>query len=82
MPEGEGNLDQDPRFMDAAQRDYHLRSEQGRWDPATEAWVSDAETSPCIDRGDPADDYAAERCPNGGRIDLARTETRWRPPSR
>ena len=33
-------------------------------------WVTDDVTSPCIDAGDPASDYANEPAPNGGRINL------------
>ena len=33
--------------------DCHLKSQAGRWDPASESWVLDEVTSPCIDAGDP-----------------------------
>jgi beta propeller repeat protein len=33
--------------------DYHLLSEGWRWDPLQQSWVSDEQTSPCIDAGDP-----------------------------
>jgi hypothetical protein len=33
--------------------DYHLRSEGGRWDPNSESWVVDANTSPCVDASNP-----------------------------
>jgi hypothetical protein len=70
MPQGVGNLDKDPLFADPANLDYHLKSLQGRWDTTSSAWVKDSEMSPCIDVGDPADDYSAEPCPNGGRINM------------
>jgi MYXO-CTERM domain-containing protein len=70
MPAGTGNLAVDPLFVDSANRDYHLMSTAGRWDATNAAWVTDSETSPCIDTGDPTDAYALESCPNGGRIDM------------
>jgi predicted outer membrane repeat protein len=50
--------------------DYHLKSRSGRWDPNTESWVYDPNTSPCVDAGDPNSDYWAEPWPNGGRINM------------
>ena len=50
--------------------DYHLRSQTGRWDPASESWVLDEITSPCIDAGDPNALVNDESEPNGGRINL------------
>lgn len=50
--------------------DYHLRSQTGRWDPATGTWVVDTLTSPCIDRGDPACDCSDEPLPNGSRMNI------------
>jgi len=61
----------DPLFANATAGDYHLRSVGGRWDPSLNsgvgAWVSDAESSPCIDGGDLADSEAFEPSPHGGR---------------
>jgi MYXO-CTERM domain-containing protein len=70
MAPGAGNLALDPRFANAAEGDYHLRSVPGRWDPGSSTWVQDTETSPGIDTGHPDDDFSRETCPNGGRIDL------------
>jgi hypothetical protein len=50
--------------------DYHLKSRNGRWDPAGESWVIDDVTSPCIDAGDPSSLIAFEPVPNGGRINM------------
>jgi predicted outer membrane repeat protein len=50
--------------------DYHLKSQAGRWDPASETWVLDAVTSPCIDAGDPNSPVGDEPEPNGGRINM------------
>lgn len=65
---GTGNFSADPLFANAAAGDYHLRSAGGRYTPS--GWVVDAVTSPAIDAGDPASDYAQESQPNGGRVNL------------
>lgn len=46
--------------------DYHLRSQGGHWDRATETWVRDDVTSRCIDAGDPNAPLGTEPFPNGG----------------
>jgi hypothetical protein len=68
--QGAGNIDADPRFVDSDAGDYHLKSTAGRWDPATQGWVKDNVTSPCIDAGDPSADIGDEPEPNGQRIDM------------
>jgi hypothetical protein len=50
--------------------EYHLKSQAGRWEPGTRQWVYDDVSSPCIDRGDPADAVGDEPMPNGGRINI------------
>ncbi len=50
--------------------DYHLKSQAGRWDPASQSWVKDDVTSPCIDAGDPNSPVGDESEPNGGRINM------------
>ena len=67
---GEGNIDVDPLFADSANRDYHLKSQAGRWDPKTGTWVNDSATSPCINAGDPTSAVGDEPAPNGNRIDM------------
>jgi len=57
-------------LMMVAESDYHLKSQAGRWDPVSEAWVVDDVTSPCIDAGDPNSPVGDEPEPNGGRINL------------
>jgi len=68
--EGEGNISVDPLFADSVGGDYHLLSERGRFVPGFGLWAFDAQTSPCVDAGDPWLDTGAERVPNGGRINL------------
>jgi hypothetical protein len=50
--------------------DYHLKSQTGRWNPNSTAWIKDANTSPCIDSGDPNSDLIAELWPHGERINM------------
>jgi predicted outer membrane repeat protein len=50
--------------------DYHLKSQAGRWDPASDAWVFDDVTSPCIDAGDGRSGVGDEPQPNRGRINM------------
>lgn len=61
---GEGNIDIDPLFADPDNGDYHLKSQAGRWDPASGSWVQDDVTSPCIDAGDPNRPIGDEPFPN------------------
>lgn len=48
--------------------DVHLMSQAGRWDGS--GFVSDDNTSPAIDAGNPRDDFSLEPSPNGNRINL------------
>jgi len=50
--------------------DYHLKSQAGRWDPASADWVTDDVTSLCIDAGDPMIPIGQEPFPNGGIINM------------
>jgi len=50
--------------------DYHLQSQAGRYDAATQAWVQDSANSPGIDAGNPATRFEPEPSPNGLRINL------------
>ena len=62
----DGNIVTNPLFVNPAEGDFHLQSEAGRWDGNN--WVNDAETSPCIDAGNPSSDCSKE--PNGNRINM------------
>ncbi len=67
---GQGNINADPCFADPCGGDYHLQSATGRWDPNSESWVVDANTSACIDSGDPNWDWRGELWPHGKRINM------------
>jgi hypothetical protein len=67
---GTGNIDADPCFADAGNGDCHLQSEAGRWDPDSQTWVHDTNTSPCIDAGDPSSDWTLELWPHGEHINM------------
>jgi len=66
----EGNIDADPCFADPTQNDYHLKSQEGRWDSNEGGWTTDEVTSPCIDVGDPMSPIGLEPFPNAGRINM------------
>jgi hypothetical protein len=68
--QGEGNITDDPMFVDPDNDDYHIRSERGRYWPEHDIWVLDKVTSPCVDGGDPHADTLNEPMPNGGRINI------------
>ncbi|MHC4559715.1 MAG: choice-of-anchor Q domain-containing protein, partial [Planctomycetota bacterium] len=57
---GLGNISGDPLFVDAANGDYHLKSEGWRWNTNSESWTYDNVTSRCIDAGDPDSPLADE----------------------
>ena len=59
-----------PGFVDAAQGDFHLLSQQafGRYDTVAESWVKDSETSHLIDAGTGM--YAVEPEPHGGAANI------------
>ncbi len=68
------NIDAEPYFAsfdsDGEPNDFHLQSAYGRWDPNSQSWVTDSNTSPCIDAGDPNSDWSGEPWPNGKRINI------------
>jgi hypothetical protein len=67
-----GNISKAPLFADPAHGHFHLKSQYGRWAPATKTWVLDTVTSPCIDAGEPypGSAFNLEPAPNGGRINM------------
>lgn len=67
---GNGNIQSNPLFADAASDDYHLRSKWGRYAGYNGLWALDDVTSPAIDRGDPTIDLRDEHRTNGGRINM------------
>jgi len=67
---GEGNIGADLYFANPNQDDFHLKSQAGRWEPATQAWMRDDVTSPCIDAGEPDSDWSGETWPHGERINM------------
>ena len=62
--------DIEPCFADPGNRDYHLKSEAGRWDPVSQTWMQDNITSPCIDAGEPGTSIGSEPSPNGDIINM------------
>jgi len=68
--QGDGNIDLEPLFADYSIGDYHLKSEAGRWEPISQCWILDIESSPCIDTGDPGSDIGLETVPNGSIINM------------
>ncbi len=64
-----GNISKDPMFANPANGDYHLQSEYGRYLP-NNVWVTDSQTSPCIDSGDRSMHIGREQKPHGGRLNM------------
>lgn len=73
---GQGNIDANPYFAsfdpngDPNVWDFHLQSAYGRWNQNSQTWLTDSNTSPCIDAGDPNSDWSSEPWPNGKRINM------------
>jgi parallel beta-helix repeat protein len=70
VEKGEGNISVDPCFADPDNRDYHLKSQAGRWDPVSQSWIQDDITSPCIDAGEAEALVGSEPVPHGDRINM------------
>lgn len=74
--DGSGNVNREPYFVsfdpndDPNTWDFHLQSAYGRWNPDSQEWVADSNTSGCIDTGDPNSDWSNEPWPNGKRINM------------
>jgi parallel beta-helix repeat protein len=67
---GQGNITDDPLFVDPNAGDYHVFSERGRYWPEHDIWVLDQVTSPCIDGGDQNVYPSDEPVPNGERVNM------------
>ena len=66
--ESGNNIRENPLFADPENSDYHLKSRFGRYSPEDGIWVTDSQTSPCIDAGDPSMHRGRE--PHGGRVNM------------
>ncbi|MGB4046912.1 MAG: right-handed parallel beta-helix repeat-containing protein [Kiritimatiellia bacterium] len=65
------SYDGDPMVVNPAAKDFHLRSQAGRWDPVALAWTNDLSSSPLIDAGMPTSaSWTNEPIPNGGRVNI------------
>ena len=65
--ESNNNISDNPLFANSAGYDFHLQSRYGRYSRQL-GWVTDAQTSPCINKGDPSMHQGSE--PDGGRINM------------
>ena len=73
-----GNIFADPLFVDIENEDYHLQSLGGHWDAGYDwpdsndrgAWITDFQTSPCIDAGNPNMPSYSELFHHGFRINM------------
>jgi hypothetical protein len=65
-----GNISVEPLFAGINNGDYHLQSEYGRYLPNSLSWTTDSQTSPCIDKGDPAMYIGREQKPHAGRVNM------------
>jgi len=65
---GTGDISLDPLFYDVSNHKFYLNSTIGTWNGL--AWEVMVVDSPCIDAGDPTDDYSDEPAPNGNRINM------------
>ncbi len=75
---GEGNISEQPMFVNASEGDYHLRSKFGRYMPEIDMWVIDEVTSPCVNAGDPEiKSFRGNNALMGGESILVRLVGRW-----
>ncbi|MCF7974217.1 MAG: right-handed parallel beta-helix repeat-containing protein, partial [Phycisphaerae bacterium] len=58
----------DPNTLVFVPGDYHLRSQAGHWDTTSQIWITDSQTSPSINAGDPVSPVGMEPMPHGTRI--------------
>lgn len=65
------SYDGEADFADAGALDFHLKSREGRYNPATKKFVKDTTTSALVDAGNPSSTaYTNEPSANGGRINI------------
>ena len=57
-----------PRFVDDSADNFHLLSNEGHFEEGV--WIYDGGSSPCLNLGNPGDDYTLEPEPDGDRINL------------
>ena len=62
------NIREDPLLADPGSGDYHLQSRYGRYVPGIDDWVTDSQSSPCINKGDPSMHRGRE--PDGGTVNM------------
>lgn len=67
----------DPLFADPETGDFHLRSQGGRFNPATGTFTNDSVTSPLIDAGAQTASFTNEPMPNGGRRNIGLYGGTW-----
>ena len=68
----------DPLFVDPEAGVFYPRSVAGRYNPATDSFVTDTVHSAAIDTGEPLADYGNELPPNGSRLNIgSRGNSRW-----
>ncbi|MBN2064478.1 MAG: hypothetical protein JW745_06725 [Sedimentisphaerales bacterium] len=67
---GSSNIAADPLFVAPLDNNYHLSSRMGHYDPATNDWLLDDVSSPCIDMASPGEYPQDEVSPNGGRANM------------
>src|SRR5581483_3214461 len=65
-----GSLSANPLWANVNALDFHLQSTAGRWNPSTQAWVTDASDSPALDAADPTEDFSQEQSNNGNRANI------------
>ena len=64
------SLTHDPLFADPLNDDFHVASEEGRYDAAVTGFVNDAETSLLVDTDNPLASVGSETEPNGARRNM------------
>lgn len=66
----QGSFSSNPLFNSGDAGDYRLQSRGGRYDIQSGDWVTDFQSSPCLDRGDPNSCPNSEPLPHGGKTNI------------